>query len=212
MIPARKTFTKDNIIPLLLWDIAASVFYAVSINVFTVRADFAPGGVSGLAVILNYLFRIPVGTASILINIPIIVFTFRSLDLRFFLCSLKTMVLSAVITDISAPLMPVFNGNRVLSAVLAGVFMGIAVGIVFYQGSSFGSSDFVTMAIKKTRPDFSVGAIAWAVNASVIILAAFVFRQFTAVLLGLIHTLADCVVLELVMKAAERMKIRKYID
>lgn len=200
--------SKKQIIFMLLWDLIAAWFYAVSINVFTLRAAFAPGGVSGLAVILNHLIRIPVGLASILINIPIIVLTFRRLGLGFFLRSLKTMALSALITDLTAPILPVFTGNRVLSALLAGVCMGIAVGIVFAQGSSFGSSDFVTMAIKKAKPGWPVGAIAWVVNVSVILLAALVFRQWLAVALGILHTLADCVVLEIVMKPIQKINFR----
>lgn len=204
----EKEAFRRYLLPVLM-DLIASVFYAVSINVFTVQADFAPGGVSGLAILLNYLCRIPVGTASILINIPIILFTFRRLGAGFFLRSLKTMVISAAATDLTASVMPRFAGNRLVSALCAGLFMGIAVGIIFSQDSSFGSSDFITMAVKKARPDFSVGVIAWVVNASVILIAAIVFRQALAVVLGLLHTLTDCVVLDAVLKGIARHRLRR---
>lgn len=190
----------------LALDIFASIFYAISINVFTVHADFAPGGVSGLSVIMNYLLNIPVGVASLLINVPVIVFTFKRLGLGFFLRSVKTMVISAAITDLTVSIMPQFMGNRILSAFLAGLFMGIAVGIIFSQDSSFGGSDFVTMAVKKAKPELSIGLIAWVVNASVIILAAFIFHQMFAVFLGMVHIVVDCVVLDLVMKAINKYR------
>lgn len=190
----------------LALDIFASIFYAISINVFTVHADFAPGGVSGLSVIMNYLLNIPVGVASLLINVPVIVFTFKRLGLGFFLRSVKTMVISAAITDLTVSIMPQFMGNRLLSAFLAGLFMGIAVGIIFSQDSSFGGSDFVTMAVKKAKPELSIGLIAWVVNASVIILAAFIFHQMFAVFLGMVHIVVDCVVLDLVMKAINKYR------
>lgn len=190
----------------LILDIFASVFYAISINVFTVHADFAPGGVSGLSVIMNYLLNIPVGIASLLINIPVIVFTFKRLGIGFFIRSVKTMIISAAITDLTASIMPQFMGNRILSAFLAGLFMGIAVGIIFSQDSSFGGSDFITMAVKKAKPDLSIGVIAWVVNASVIVLAAFIFHQMFAVFLGMVHIVVDCVVLDLVMKAIDKYR------
>ena len=76
-------------IKLLAYDLAASWLLGVSIVVFAVRANFAPGGVSGLAVIANYLTGAKIGLMTVLINIPIIVLTFRRLGLMFFVCSVK---------------------------------------------------------------------------------------------------------------------------
>ena len=62
----------------LLYDIAGSILYAAGIYTFAGNAGFAPGGVSGLALILNYLLGLPVGTVTLLFNIPLVVISYKS--------------------------------------------------------------------------------------------------------------------------------------
>ena len=54
---------------MMIYDVIGSVFIGVSIVCFAVAADFALGGVNGIAVMANYLENIPIGLATILINI-----------------------------------------------------------------------------------------------------------------------------------------------
>ena len=84
---------------MLAYDLVGSFFLGVSIVSFAMQANFAPGGVSGLAVLANYLFQIPVGWATILINIPIILLTFRQLGKEFFLISVKSVLISSLLID-----------------------------------------------------------------------------------------------------------------
>ena len=56
----------------ILCDIAGSILYAVGIYTFAKTANFAPGGISGLALIMNYLWGLPIGTMSLVLNIPLI--------------------------------------------------------------------------------------------------------------------------------------------
>ena len=60
---------------------AGAVVYAVSVNAFTSPNNIAPGGVTGIATMLNYLFSTPIGLVAFLINIPIKVLTDISVDL-----------------------------------------------------------------------------------------------------------------------------------
>lgn len=46
-------------------DLAGGVCYAVGMYVFAMHADFAPGGVSGLALIANHLWGMPVGLGTL---------------------------------------------------------------------------------------------------------------------------------------------------
>ena len=87
----------------------------ISIVVFAVNANFAPGGITGLSVITNYLFHLPIGTAMIIFNIPIILFTFQRLGRRFFLISLKSMVISALFLDHIVCYLPAYTGNRLVA-------------------------------------------------------------------------------------------------
>ena len=79
----------------LLYDIAGSILYAAGIYTFAGNADFAPGGVTGLALILNYLTGFPVGTLTLLFNIPLVLISYKAVGKRLLLKSAKTMVIAS---------------------------------------------------------------------------------------------------------------------
>ena len=90
---------RRRIAEMLAFDIFGSLFLGASIVCFAVQANFAPGGVNGLAVMSNYLFSVPIGLATVMINIPIILLTFRKLGKDFFIISVKTMLINSLLID-----------------------------------------------------------------------------------------------------------------
>ena len=50
-----------------------SVLYALSVNIFTAPNQIAPGGVTGVATLLNYAFHLPIGTMILVINLPLLI-------------------------------------------------------------------------------------------------------------------------------------------
>ena len=71
----------------LLMDIVGGLIYAVGLNCFANPNDIAPGGMSGVAVILNYLFEIPMGITIFCVNIPLLLLAWRFLGHEFTLHS-----------------------------------------------------------------------------------------------------------------------------
>lgn len=173
---------------ILLYDLIASFLLGVSIVVYAVQANFAPGGVSGLAVIFNYLFAWPIGLVTVLINIPIVLATFRRLGPAFFICSVKSVLINALFIDYVVVLLPAYQGSRMLAAILSGVFAGVAYSMLFNIGSSTGGTDFIIAAIQRVTPKLSFGMLAFVIDSTVIIASAFVFGEMQAVLYGAVYT------------------------
>lgn len=67
-----------------LYNLAAGLLYAVSICYFAKGADFAPGGLSGLALIFNHLWKLPIGITTLVLNIPLILLSIRFVGRAFF--------------------------------------------------------------------------------------------------------------------------------
>ena len=76
----------------LLADLGGGLLYAVGIDTFARTADFAPGGISGLALIADHLWGLPVGLMSLVFNVPVVLLSFRLLGRRFLLRSLRSML------------------------------------------------------------------------------------------------------------------------
>ena len=93
-------------------EILGCVVSALGLYNFAVAADVPVTGVAGISSILFRLFGIPIGLSSILINIPIIVFCYKTLGRDFLLRSVRCMIVFALVTDYLAPLLPVYSGDR----------------------------------------------------------------------------------------------------
>ena len=110
MTAERKAKLKEILMD-LLFDIIGGILYAAGIYSFASQAEFAPGGISGLAIIINHFTQWPIGICTLVLNIPIVIICIRTLGKKFFFKSIKTMVISTVIIDFVFPLLPVYKGD-----------------------------------------------------------------------------------------------------
>lgn len=194
-------YLKKEFIHDLICDITGSIFYSVSIYTFASNAGFAPGGVSGAALILHHYLNIPIGTLTILINIPMILISFRYLGLSFLLKSVKSMIVFSAVIDYIFPYFPKYDGNQILAAIFCGVFGGIGLSFFYRRGSSSGGTDFLTLTLKRLKPYWSIGNIMLFLDSVVIFSGAFVFGQIDAVLYGVLCTAAGSTILDKVMES-----------
>lgn len=154
----------------ILVDVMSGILLSVAVYSFAIPADFPLTGVSGVALIFYHLLKLPVGLMTILLNVPIILATFRTLGKQFYLKSLKTTLITSVVMDTLGPRLPMYQGELILAAVCAGVLCGLGYGIVFMRGSSTGGFDFITVAVRHYRPHLSLGTIAFMTDTTVIVI------------------------------------------
>lgn len=191
----------------LACDLAGSLLYGVGVYTFALKGEFAPGGVSGLALIINALWGLPVGTVSLLLNLPIVALTFSTLGRRFFLKSLRTMVISTLIIDLLLPLFPVYQGSRLLAAGFSGVLLGAGLSIIYMRGSSTGGADFLIHAAKRKAPHLSFGNISLAIDGVVILLGVPAFGDIDAALYGMVSAFALTIVMDKIIYGAGSGKL-----
>ncbi len=183
----------------LLYDIAGSILYAAGLVTFAGSADFAPGGVSGLSLILNRICGIPVGILTLVLNIPLVIISYRTVGKRFLLKTAKTMVIVTFFLDVIFPLFPVYRGQRIVAALYAGIFLGSGMVLFYMRGSSSGGIDFLTLSIKKKKPHLSIGKITMLADLVIILLGWPVFGDVDAVLYGLVSTFSCIIVIDKIL-------------
>ena len=170
----------------LFWELLGSIFIAIGIYNFAVQAKFPMTGFSGISIILYRLFNIPIGLSTILLNIPVAILCYRLLGKKFFISSLRCMILSSIIIDYVAPLFPVYTGNRLLAALCTGVFGGIGYALIYAKNSSTGGSDFIIMAVKAIYPHLSLGNIAFLSDVGIILVGGILFQDVDGIIYGMI--------------------------
>lgn len=67
---------------------------------FLTPCNIAPGGLTGVGMILNYLFQFPIGTTALVLNIPLFIMGYRSMGHVFVIRSLVATVLFSLAIDI----------------------------------------------------------------------------------------------------------------
>jgi uncharacterized membrane-anchored protein YitT (DUF2179 family) len=131
--------------------VAGCVLMGLAYSLFLIPHHFVPGGVSGIAIIINYFTKLPVGALIIALNIPIFLLGLRTMGKRYVAGSLLGMVLSSVMIDIFHEILRVraATQNEILAAIYGGIMLGAGLGLVFRGRASTGGSDIIGMILSK---------------------------------------------------------------
>ncbi len=154
-----------------------SLLYSLSLALLLDPNNLAPGGVSGIAIILNRFVPIQVGTLILLMNIPIMIMGFVWLGKQFcfrsFLCLVVT---SFLINEFSVMFQPIVD-DKILAALWGGGMMGLGIGLVMKQNASTGGMDVVVKLLRKRFPELKTSALYLVLDASVVVAASICFRN-----------------------------------
>lgn len=154
---------------------AGAVVYAVSVNAFTSPNNIAPGGVTGVATMLNYLFSTPIGLVAFLINIPIILWAVVEIGYKLVAKSVAAILLSSAAIDLLAPIVPSYQGNMILVALFAGLCEGLGLSLTFLRGATTGGTDMLARLLGRRKPHLSMGKLMLAVDGLIVLASAFVY-------------------------------------
>lgn len=188
-----------NIIMGFFYDIAGGMLYALGIYTFAKCADFAPGGISGLALIINYVSGFPIGLATLILNLPLILISLKFLGKGFLIRTFRSMLISTIFIDVIFPRLPVYSGSPLMAAIYYGVFAGAGMTCFYLHGSSSGGTDFITLSIKTIKPHLSIGSLTMVIDLIIIMIGGLVFGDVDAVLYGILSTFVTSTVIDKLM-------------
>lgn len=174
----------------IFWDICAEVFgsflFALGVDIFTAPNGIAPGGVTGIATLLNDLTGLPIGIASLLLNLPLILIGWKFLGRKFIHSTLRTLVILTTLTDTLTVFLPKYTGNMLLASIFGGLLIGAGLGVVFQRGSTTGGSDIVGRLLLLKYPHIQLGKMLLYIDFAVIVAAGFYFSSMEAALYALV--------------------------
>lgn len=181
----RGSAVREKVIDVLMW-IAGCLLYAVSMNMFNVPNQIAPGGVSGIATLLNYLFHTPIGVMVLAINVPIFLIAWKFLGWRFLLNSMIVTVLFSVAIDVTALFLPVYQGDRLLAALFGGVLSGAGMALIFIRGATTGGVDIISRLLRRKWPHLPMGRLIMFCDLFVVAAAWIVYGNMESALYAII--------------------------
>ena len=164
---------------------ASMLVFSAAVNGIIIPHKFLSGGISGVSLIVFYLFEWPaVGTIYFLINVPIFIMGWKELSLQFVVISLIGMVFLSfsleATSDIRLPAQ-----DTIMSAVLAGIIMGVGTGLYLRVGGTAGGMDIIAIIVKK-RFGIPMGTVFFIFNVVPLAAAALISNLDNALYTGII--------------------------
>ena len=184
----------------------ASFVYAVSVSMFLDPNSLAPGGITGIAIILNRLFGIETGTWMLLINIPILLIGIWKFGLRFILSTIYCTAMTSLFTNLLTPVGAVTT-DPLLASLTGSALMAVSMGWVFKAGSTTGGTDIIIKLLRLKFPYLKTGALFFLTDVVIVIASAFVFRNVDKALYAGIVVIITSVVLDVVLYGRDEAKL-----
>ncbi|MDY6038812.1 MAG: YitT family protein [Eubacterium sp.] len=184
----------------VLYDIIGGIFIALGAYNFAAAAHFPLVGFTGIALITHHLFGLPIGAVSIALNIPVAIICYKILGKKYFLNSIKSLIITSAIIDYIAPKFPVYTGDTMLAAICTGVLSGIGYALIYMRGSSTGGADFIILTIKAKKPYMTIGRIAFIMDCAIVMIgAAIVSKSVNGLIYGILISYIISMVIDKLM-------------
>ncbi|HHU48825.1 MAG TPA: YitT family protein [Clostridiales bacterium] len=169
-----------NTIFRILYIILGSFVYSVAINALFIPHQLLSGGVTGIAMMLEYLFRIPTSISIVVLNIPLFFGSYRLVGKRFTYLSIVGIICSSLFLFLTRGWIIAVN-DTIVAAIFGGLIMGIGSGAVIKNRASLGGTDIISIIVNKYL-SFNIGGIGMAINAVILTISAFLFNVEMAML------------------------------
>lgn len=179
--------------------ILGAFIFALGFNIFLKPAGVAPGGITGISLLINFLIpKLSVGFLTLLLNIPLFILGFFKLGGQFLKRTVVTTILLSILLDTPLNFMN-FKFEPLLSAIFGGVFIGCGMGLAFLPNSSTGGMDIIIRVLRQKFPQFSLGQLMLTLDAIIVIAAGFVFGDISNSLYAIISMYVASITLDAIL-------------
>lgn len=184
----------------------ASLIYAAAVSLFLDPNSLAPGGVTGISIIMNRLTSLETGTWMLLINIPILAIGTWKFGWRFILSTMYCTTLTSLFTNFLTPYGPVTT-DPLLAVLAGGVLMAVSLGMVFKAGATTGGTDIIVKLLRLRFPHLKTSYLFLITDALIVAISAFVFRNIDVALYAGLVVVVNSLLLDVVLYGRDGAKL-----
>lgn len=154
-----------------------SLISAINLNLFLIPWDIAPGGLSGIAIVINKFIAWPIGLMMLLMNFPLLFVGFKYLGrFNFLIRTFYVVLVSSLGVDILAPLLPSGGiiDDLMLNALYGGVVGGIGTGLI-YRGQGTGGGTGILGRVLQFKTGLPISQLYLYTDGGIVFIAGLVF-------------------------------------
>lgn len=168
-----------------IYIIIGSFIIALAINVFLVPFKISTGGISGIAMILLYVFKIPLSVTNIVLNAILFMLGYKLLNKNVLTKTIIGIISLSVFLEITL-VFGTYTEDILIASLFGGILVGVGVGLVVIKEASTGGSDFAALMIHRKMQHISLAKIIFVIDFIVILSSGIVFENYTILFYSLI--------------------------
>lgn len=185
---------------------AGAVFYAIAISLFLDPNDIAPGGITGIAILINRFTNIPTGTLNLILNVPIVLLGLWKFGFAFVCSTMYALAAITVLTNYLAPYGAITE-DLVIASVLGGGLLAIALALTFKAGATTGGADILVKVLRLKWKHMKTGVIFMIMDFVVILASWIVFWDLTVAFYAGVAVVVDTIVMDYVLYGPDEAKL-----
>ena len=183
-----------------------SALYGAGTSLFLEPNDLVPGGLTGIAMILNRFLPLGTGTIFMIMNVPIIAIAWYKFGWKFIVSTLYAIVCVSTFTDIFAGMNAITN-EPLLAVFMGDILIAFAIGTVFKCGATTGGADIIVKLLRLKYPHIKTGKLFMMFDISVVALSGILFHNIDAALYAFIGIFVMSAVMDMVLYGQDEAKM-----
>ncbi len=187
--------------------VIGAVIYAAGFQFFLYPNAITTGGLTGIAMIINFFSGLPVGMMTIVLNIPLFAFSWKKFGLGFILASLAGTVLASVFVDLFAQIPLEMTHEPLLAAIYGGILKGFGLGIVYHAGATTGGIDIVAKFLRQKYQHINFSTFLLMIDVVIFLAFALLFRRYDSAMYAVICMYIASKVIDLVLYGTVNSKV-----
>lgn len=184
----------------------AALIYAVGISLFLDPNQLAPGGVTGIAVILNRLVNVETGTLYFLLNVPIVILGIWKFGFRFIAKTAYAIVMVSALTNLLAPV-GALTDDLLIAGAVGGVLTALGIGLIFKAGATTGGTDIIIKILRLKYRHLKTGFLFLCSDIIIVTISAIVFRNVEVAFYALLTVIISGKALDYVLYGGDEAKM-----
>ncbi len=182
------------------------MLYAFAVSTFLDPNSLAPGGATGVAIILSRFLKLEVGTLIWVINIPIMLLGMWKFGVRFILSTLYCITCISAFANIFAPIGGLTT-DPLVASIAGSCASAVAIGLIFKAGATTGGTDIVVRVLRQKFPHMKSGAIFMSVDLAIVAVSALAFQNIESAAYAGLTVFLTSTLLDMVLYGKDEAKL-----
>ena len=186
--------------------IIAALIYSIGISCFLDPNKLAPGGITGIAVILNRLLNVETGTLYFWLNVPIVLLGIWKFGIQFMAKTAFAIVMVSVFTNMLNPV-GALTTDLLIAGAVGGILIAVGIGLIFKAGATTGGTDIIVKILRQKFRHLKTGFLFLCMDIIIVSISGVVFKDLNIVFYALVTVIISGTALDYVLYGGDEAKM-----